>query len=74
VEVRTGIANQTGPESCVADREVRDQALHSPVAGHTAPMTLEYAKFTRVTSLDQSAEAAVAALRTRASRELCPST
>ena len=24
---RKGIANQAGPESCVADREVRDEAL-----------------------------------------------
>jgi hypothetical protein len=29
-----GIANQTGPESCVAHREVRDEALVRP-AGRT---------------------------------------
>ena len=27
VSNRKGIANQTGPESCVAHREVRDEAL-----------------------------------------------
>jgi hypothetical protein len=30
---RKGIANQTGPESCVAHREVRDEALTGEPAG-----------------------------------------
>jgi hypothetical protein len=30
---REGIANQTGPESCVAHREVRDEALTGEPAG-----------------------------------------
>ena len=33
VSDRKGIANQTGPESCVAHREVRDEALRGEPAG-----------------------------------------
>ena len=33
VSNRKGIANQTGPESCVAHREVRDEALTGEPAG-----------------------------------------
>ena len=33
VSNREGIANQTGPESCVAHREVRDEALTGEPAG-----------------------------------------
>ena len=33
VSKREGIANQTGPESCVAHREVRDEALTGEPAG-----------------------------------------
>ena len=33
VSDRKGIANQTGPESCVAHREVRDEALTGEPAG-----------------------------------------
>jgi hypothetical protein len=33
VSDRKGIANQTGPESCVAHREVRDEALTGELAG-----------------------------------------
>ena len=33
VSNRKGIANQTGPESCVARREVRDEALTGEPAG-----------------------------------------
>ena len=33
VSNRKGIANQTGPESCVAHREVRDEALTREPAG-----------------------------------------
>jgi hypothetical protein len=33
VSNREGIANQTGPESCVAHREVRDEALTGESAG-----------------------------------------
>jgi hypothetical protein len=33
VSNRKGIANQTGPESCVAYREVRDEALTGEPAG-----------------------------------------
>jgi hypothetical protein len=33
VSNRKGVANQTGPESCVAHREVRDEALTGEPAG-----------------------------------------
>jgi hypothetical protein len=33
VSNRKGIANQTGPESCVAHREARDEALTGEPAG-----------------------------------------
>ena len=35
VSNRKGIANQTGPESCVAHREVRDEALTGEPAGQS---------------------------------------
>ena len=39
VSNRKGIANQTGPESCVAHREVRDEALTGEPAGQ--PLRLD---------------------------------
>ena len=42
VSVRKGIANQTGPESCVAHREVRDEALTGELAGQ--PLSRESVK------------------------------
>jgi hypothetical protein len=36
---RKGIANHTGPESCVAHREVRDEALTGEPAGQ--PLRLD---------------------------------
>jgi len=46
---RKGIANQTGPESCVAHREVRDEALTGEPAGQ--PLSRES------TLIDQGADA-----------------
>ena len=42
VSNRKGIANQTGPESCVAHREVRDEALTGEPAGQ--PLSREIFK------------------------------
>ena len=42
VSNREGIANQTGPESCVAHREVRDEALTGEPAGQ--PLSRESVK------------------------------
>jgi hypothetical protein len=39
VSNRKGIANQTGPESCVVHREVRDEALTGEPAGQ--PLRLD---------------------------------
>jgi hypothetical protein len=53
VSDRKGIANQTGPESCVAHREVRDEALTGEPAGQ--PLSRESNK------LVQGADALVVA-------------
>ena len=53
VSNRKGIANQTGPESCVAHREVRDEALTGEPAGQ--PLSRESNK------LVQGADAVVVA-------------
>ena len=42
VSNRKGIANQTGPESCVTHREVRDEALTGEPAGQ--PLSRESVK------------------------------
>ena len=51
---RKGIANQTGPESCVAHREVRDEALTGEPAGQ--PLSRENTLTIRVPTLSLYAE------------------
>ena len=45
VSNREGIANQTGPESCVAHREVRDEAFTGEPAGQ--PLSRESFKLVK---------------------------
>ena len=54
VSNRKGIANQTGPESCVAHREVRDEALTGEPAGQ--PLSRENTLTIRVPTLSLYAE------------------
>ena len=51
---RKGIANQTGPESCVAHREVRDEALTGEPAGQ--PLSRENTPKIRVPTLSLYAD------------------
>jgi hypothetical protein len=51
---RKGIANRTGPESCVVHREVRNEALTGEPAGQ--PMSRENAPKIRVPTLSLYAE------------------